>query len=71
MTRDKELLMFSPKIRIDKALHDRLAQAAERAGYASVGEFIVHVLEREAARIEEAGTDEEVERQLRGLGYIE
>ena len=63
--------MFSSKIKIDKALYERLARAAERAGYSSVEEFIIHVLEREAARIEEAGTDEEVERQLRGLGYIE
>jgi len=69
--RGEELLMFNPKVKIDKALHERLARAAERAGYASVEEFILHVLEREAARIEEAGTDEEVERQLRGLGYIE
>ena len=63
--------MFGPKIRIDKALYERLKEAAERAGYASTDEFIRHVLEREADRIGEADEDEQVEQQLRGLGYIE
>jgi metal-responsive CopG/Arc/MetJ family transcriptional regulator len=67
----KDLIMFGPKIRIDKALYERLGRAAERAGYASTDEFIRHALEREAGRIEEAEEDEQVEQQLRGLGYIE
>lgn len=63
--------MFGPKVRIDKALYERVGQAAQRAGYSSADEFIRHVLEREAARIEEAEEDEQVQEQLRGLGYIE
>ena len=64
-------MMFGPKVRIDKALYERVGQAAQRAGYSSTDEFIRHVLEREAARIEEAEEDEQVQEQLRGLGYIE
>ncbi len=63
--------MFSPKIKLDRALYERLAEAASRAGYATTEEFINHVLEKAAAGLEEAATDEEVEKQLRGLGYIE
>ncbi len=63
--------MFSPKIKLDRALYERLAEAATRAGYATTEEFITHVLEKAAAGLEEAATDEEVEKQLRGLGYIE
>ncbi len=63
--------MFSPKIKLDRALYERLAEAASRAGYATTEEFINHVLEKAAAGLEEASTDEEVEKQLRGLGYIE
>lgn len=64
--------MFSAhKIKVDKGLYDRLAAAAERAGYATTDEFIVHVLEREAAGPDNKTSDEEVEKQLRGLGYIE
>jgi hypothetical protein len=63
--------MFSPKIKIEKSLYGRLAAAGKRAGYATTEEFIRHVLEKTAASLEEAATDEEVEKQLRGLGYIE
>lgn len=63
--------MFDPKIKINKPLFERLKRAAEVAGYASTDEFIAHVLEREVARIDEDATDQQVEEQLRGLGYIE
>ncbi len=63
--------MFGPKIKIDRALYDRIATLAEKAGYSSVDEFVTHMLEREAETLEQARTDEEVEKQLRGLGYIE
>jgi hypothetical protein len=63
--------MFSPKIKLDKLLYDRLSKAARVAGYATTEEFIRHVLEKTVANLEEAASDEEVEKQLRGLGYIE
>ena len=63
--------MFSPKIRIEKALYDRVADMAKKAGYSSVDEFVTHVLEREVKHLEGAETDEQVEERLRGLGYIE
>ncbi len=52
-------------------MYERLTKAALRAGYASTDEFVKHVLEREVANLEEASAEEEVEKQLRGLGYIE
>ena len=61
----------SVKIRIEKPLHDRLTEIAKVGGYSSVGEFIVHVLEKEAAKFDQAQDEQEVEKQLRGLGYIE
>jgi hypothetical protein len=65
--------MFSRKrkVKIDKELYDRLVEAAERAGYSSTDELIVHVLEREVAGLEEQLDDAQAEQQLRGLGYIE
>ncbi|MCK4874017.1 MAG: hypothetical protein KAS72_14945 [Phycisphaerales bacterium] len=63
--------MFSHKIKIDKALYERLAETAEVAGYASTEEFITHVLTREVERLEETSDDQHAEDQLRGLGYIE
>ncbi len=60
-----------PKIRIDRSLFDRLTALARRAGYASTEEMILHVLEREAGRLEQAADDADLAQRLRGLGYIE
>jgi len=59
------------KIRIDRSLHRRLSRIAEVGGYSSVDEFIVHALEKEAGKFDPNQDDQEVEKQLRGLGYIE
>ena len=64
-------MVFSPKIKIDKALYDRVCQCAEKAGYSSPDEFIIHVLQREVEAIENPEDDPRVEERLRGLGYLE
>jgi hypothetical protein len=61
----------SAKVKVNRALYDRLVRIAQAGGYSSTDEFIIHVLEKEAARFDEAADDAEVEKQLRGLGYIE
>ena len=48
-----------------------LGEIASAGGYSSTEEFIVHILEKEAAKFEDATDDAEVQKQLRGLGYIE
>ena len=60
-----------PKLKLDRALYDRLAALARRAGYSSTDEMIRHVLDREAARLEQAADDEDLGQRLRGLGYID
>jgi len=59
------------KIKIDSALFARAKKAAEVAGYSSLEEFVVHVIEKEVARHERTDADEKTAEQLRGLGYIE
>jgi metal-responsive CopG/Arc/MetJ family transcriptional regulator len=64
--------MFEPKIRIPKDLYRRLTECAEAAGYASMDEFIRHVLEKEIERIVCTEADqEEIKRRLQGLGYLD
>ncbi len=63
--------MFSAKIKLEKSLYDRVARAGERAGYSSTDEFVTHVLEKAVSDLQDESSDEEVEKQLRGLGYIE
>ena len=58
------------KIKLDSDLLDRIKKVAEVAGYASHEEYIVHVLEKELAQFEDAGSDEDIVEKLKGLGYI-
>ena len=59
------------KIKIDAGLLERAKRAAEAAGYSSIEEFVVHLLEKELARLETDEAERHVADQLRGLGYIE
>ena len=58
------------KIKLEKELFERVKKAAEIAGYTSIDEFVTHVLEKELAGLEDAGSDEEIKKKLEGLGYI-
>lgn len=60
-----------PKIKIDGALHDRLKAVTDIAGYSSVQEFVIHMIEKELEKIEVSDDEKAVEERLRGLGYIE
>ena len=58
------------KIKIDKELYERIEQIAELAGYSSVDEFVLHLLEKEMAQLEDAVSDEDIKEKLKGLGYL-
>jgi hypothetical protein len=62
--------MFGSSIKLDKTLLAKARRYADLAGYSSVEEFITHVLEKEIAHLETAGTDDEIRKRLKGLGYI-
>ncbi|MDA0204979.1 MAG: hypothetical protein O3A53_02490 [Acidobacteria bacterium] len=65
------MLGSSNSIKLEKDLLERVKKCADLAGYSSPQEFIVHVLEKELAKIEEGESDEEILKKLQGLGYIE
>jgi metal-responsive CopG/Arc/MetJ family transcriptional regulator len=62
--------MGSAKVKISKDLYAKIKKYAEICGYSSVDEFITHALEKEVAKIEEADSEEEIKKKLKGLGYI-
>ncbi len=62
--------MFGPKIKIEQELYNRVKEFADIAGYASIDEFITHVLEKEISSTEEVDSEEEMKNRLRGLDYI-
>ncbi len=59
-----------PKLKIEKELYEKIKNCAIIAGYSSIDEFVVHVLEKEVSLIEDAENDPDVVNRLKGLGYI-
>ena len=58
------------KIKMDSALFSRAEKAAEAAGYSSVEEFIIHIVEKELEKREQTDPTEQIFDQLHGLGYV-
>ena len=63
--------MFDPKIKVDRALYDRVRKASEAAGYATVDEFVAHVLEKVVGNDAPGESEDEVRKRLQGLGYLQ
>jgi len=63
--------MFQPTIKFEKDIWARIERVAAAAGYSSPREFVLHALEKELARLENAGSKEELLERLKGLGYLE
>lgn len=62
--------MATEKIKLDKDLLDKVRKFAALSGYSSVEEFVTHLLEKEIGRVEDADSEDEIKKKLKGLGYI-
>jgi metal-responsive CopG/Arc/MetJ family transcriptional regulator len=69
--REWDEYMFSGSIKLKKELSQRVERCAKAGGYSSPQEFVEHIIERELAKLEEAQSDEEIVKKLKGLGYID
>lgn len=58
------------KVALEKDLIRRVERFSRIAGYSSPAEFITHAVEKELLLLEDAESEEEIRRRLRGLGYI-
>lgn len=58
------------KVSVDKALLERARRFAQLAGYATVDEFVAHLIERELSLIDEGASEDDIKKRLQGLGYI-
>jgi hypothetical protein len=63
--------MFGDTIKLDKELMARVRKCSEAAGYSSPQEFVQHIVERELAKIEDAGSTEDIVKRMKGLGYLD
>ena len=59
------------RIRLDEGLYLKARAQADSLNYACVDDFVIHVLERELAKVGTRQDAQLAERRLRGLGYIE
>ena len=62
--------MFRHRVKLEKSLMVKIKRAADLAGYSSAEEFITHVLEKEIAELEQAESEQELQKKLKGLGYL-
>jgi metal-responsive CopG/Arc/MetJ family transcriptional regulator len=62
--------MFGNRVKLDKALLEKIKRYADLAGYSSVDEFIAHALEKAIAELEQSESEQELKKKLKGLGYI-
>jgi hypothetical protein len=69
--------MSSQKVKIEGDLLDKAKACAQASGYASLDEFVIHIVEKEVKRLAapdeggDAESREKVTKRLQGLGYIE
>ena len=57
-------------LKLSATLCERVRQAAKRAGYSSVEEFVEHAIEKHLASFETAEPRQDVVKKLKGLGYL-
>ena len=58
------------KVKLDRDLVDKLRKVADVAGYATVDEFVTHILEKEMLHFEGVRDAKDMRERLKGLGYI-
>jgi metal-responsive CopG/Arc/MetJ family transcriptional regulator len=63
--------MFKTTLKFDQNLMERIKKCSELAGYSSPEEFVQHIVEKELTRFEDAESDEEIVKKMKGLGYLE
>ena len=63
--------MAGTSIKLNKDLWTRVKRVSDAAGYSAPQEFVEHVLDREISRLDEAQSNEEIVRKLKGLGYLD
>lgn len=71
--------MFDPKIKISRAVYDKVRVAAQVAGASSLEEFAERVLLAESEKVlaatgksnVSADEIEQISNQMKGLGYLE
>lgn len=63
--------LMAKSIKLSAETWKRIEECAKRAGYSSPQELVENAIAKELARVEEVDGRAEVDRRLKGLGYLE
>ena len=63
--------MGTRKIRLSKALFDKLEEFAQQQGYSTIDECAAHLIEQAVTPAVVPVSEDDIKDRLRGLGYIE
>ena len=64
------MALFKRKIALDDPLWQRAQAHVEKVGYSSVEEFVIHCIEKELDS-PPAADQAQIDKRLKGLGYLE
>ena len=67
----RDVFQRAAKLKVERELYERLKSGAASLGYATVDEFVTHLLEKAVADTDEAKSEDAIRKRLQGLGYIE
>jgi hypothetical protein len=59
------------RIRIDAQLWRQASQRAQELGYASLDDFVTHLLEKHLRQIDDQAAKQRVLEKMKGLGYLQ
>ncbi|MGE5612537.1 MAG: hypothetical protein ACM359_25035 [Bacillota bacterium] len=59
------------RIRVDAQLWRRATQHAQELGYASLNDFVAHLLEKHLQQTQEQAAKQRVLEKMKGLGYLQ
>lgn len=62
---------MKPTITLKPNVWTKVKKCAEAGGYSTPQEFVEHVIEKEIARLDDADSEQEIARKLKGLGYLD
>jgi hypothetical protein len=63
--------LMAKSIKLSTETWKRIEECVRKAGYSSPEELVENAIAKELARVEEEDARAEVERRLKGLGYLE
>jgi hypothetical protein len=64
-------MLWHPKVVLDRALHARAAERAQKLGFPSVDAYIADLLERDLKVADEQKLRDTVMDKMKGLGYLQ